>query len=81
MKNPTPPLIKRIRDGLLFIVAGSLTSTPFLAPLFSITEGQYAALAGITIILIRGVSMMIGVTDEEAVEIAKKTIERIEQKQ
>lgn len=80
VKNQTPAIVKRIRDSLLFMVSGSLVATTVLAPLFNVPPEDFATWAGVVLLVVRGVSMMFGVTDEQAMEQAKKTIERIEEK-
>lgn len=80
VKNQTPQVVKRIRDGALFIISGSLVASSVLAPYFNVTAQDYATWSGVLLLVVRGISMMFGVTDEQAMEQAKKTIERIEEK-
>lgn len=81
LKNETPKVVKRIRDSLLFMISSSLVATPVLAPLFKISGEHYGIWCGVILILVKGISMMFGVDDEEALELAKKKIKAIEERQ
>ena len=61
----TPTIVKRLRDALLFIVAGSLVAVNVVAPALHMTVDAYGQWSGFALIVIKGISMMFGVPVEE----------------
>ena len=64
--NATPKIVKRVRDTIIYLIAGSLGFTPILAPKFNLDAEAFAMWSGLAILFTKGISMLFGVTDAEA---------------
>ena len=67
LMQTTPTIVKRLRDMLMFIIAGSLAFVSILAPKFHVNAEDFAQWAGLLLLLVRGISMFFGVPDEQVV--------------
>lgn len=61
----TPAIVKNIRATLIYTLAGSLPFASILAPKFGIAITEYGSWIGFSILGIKAVSMLFGVTDGE----------------
>ncbi len=66
--NHTPTIVKRLRDGLIVLIGGALVATSVMAPLFHVTAEAFAVWCGFSVIGVKAISTMFGVTDEEALD-------------
>lgn len=62
----TPTIVKRLRDAIIYLVAGSLAFVTILAPKFGVTPADFAQWSAFIILGVKTVSMMFGVSDDEA---------------
>lgn len=60
----TPKIVKRVRDAVIYTLAGSLTMSAEIAELIGTSAEKYGTMVGVAILLTKGVSMLFGVNDE-----------------
>ena len=72
----TPAAIRQIRATLIYTIAGTLPFTGTLAAKFGLTPLEYAEWCGLLILGVKAISMLFGVSDEQEVQAAIKTIDK-----
>lgn len=77
----TPPIIKRWRDSLIFLIGGSLSFTQILAPKFNIAAEEFGMWCGFSILIVHFGAKLFGLDDEVALEQLQNKIDQIKKKQ
>lgn len=77
LNKVTPTVVKRWRDALIFLFAGSLPFTKMFAPLFNTDAEGFAMIIGFAILLVTFGAKLFGLDDQAAVNQLQNKIDEI----
>jgi hypothetical protein len=75
-----PPIVRNIKNALNYFLAGTVAFTPILAPKFNVSGEDFAMWTGLGMLAVNGFAKLFGISDEEALEVYKDKIKKIEEK-
>lgn len=80
LEKVTPTIVKRWRDALIFLFAGSLPFASLFTQLFHITAETFAGIIGFLVLIVTFGAKLFGLDDAEAVAQLQGKINEIKSK-